>query len=190
MADEIGEVLAFLAEIFPADPADLVVLAIGVVVAVLRVADFVAGQHQRRALRQQQAGELVLAQLAPQRGDRGIVGRAFMAAIVAVIVAGAVAIVLAVGLVVLFVVAEQIRQRETVMDGDVVDAGARRAVVMVEQVGGGRSCGSIFRRSGCLRRSSSAAWRCDSGRSIPTIATGTRRPDSRPCRGPTARRPA
>ena len=50
------------AEIVPADPADLVVLAIGVVVAVLGVADLVAGQNQRHALRQQQAGELVLAQ--------------------------------------------------------------------------------------------------------------------------------
>ena len=65
----------------------------------------------------------------------GIVGRAFVAAIVAVVVAGAVAVFLAVGLVVLLVVAEQIRQRETVMDGDVVDAGARRAAVVVEQVG-------------------------------------------------------
>ena len=135
MADEIGKVLAFLAEILPADPADLVVLAIGVVVADLRVADFVAGEHQRRALRQQQAGELVLPQLAAQRDDVGIVGRAFMAAIVAVVVVGAVAIVLAIGLVVLLVVAEEIGQRETVMDGDVVDAGARRAVVVMEQVG-------------------------------------------------------
>jgi len=41
---------------------------------------------------------------------------------------------------------------------------------------------SILRRSGCLRRSSSAASRCDSGRSIPTTATEMRRPDSRPCR--------
>ena len=137
VADEIGEVVALAAEMFPADPADLVVLAIGVVVAVLRVADLVAGQDQRQALRQQQAGELVLAKLAAQRHDRGIVGRAFMAAIVAVVVVGAVAIVLAVGLIVLLVVAEEIGQRETVMDGDVVDAGARLAPVMVEQIGGG-----------------------------------------------------
>ena len=42
-----------------------------------------------------------------------------MAAIVAEIVVGAVAIVLAIGLVVLLVVAEQIGERETVMNGDV-----------------------------------------------------------------------
>src|SRR3954471_5578221 len=59
-----------------------------------------------------------------------------MAAIVAVVVVGAVAIVLAVGFVVLLVAAEQVGQRETVMDGDVIDAGAGRAVVMMKQVGG------------------------------------------------------
>ena len=75
-----------LAEICPVDPADLIVLAIGVVVADLRVADLVAGEQQRHALRQQQAGELVLAQLPAQRHDLRIVGRAFIAAIVAVIV--------------------------------------------------------------------------------------------------------
>src|SRR6266567_662502 len=42
MADEAGEVFALLAKIFPADPAGLVVLAIGIVVAVLRIADLVA----------------------------------------------------------------------------------------------------------------------------------------------------
>src|ERR1700722_17838045 len=58
-----------------------------------------------------------------------------MAAISAVIVVGAVAVVLAVGLIVFFVVAEQISQREAVMDGDVVDAGALHAAVVIEQVG-------------------------------------------------------
>src|SRR6187551_3622634 len=100
-----------MAEIFPADPADLVVLAVGVVVAVLGVADFVAGQDQRHALRQQQGRQLILAQLAAQCGYRHIVSRAFVAAIVAVVVAGAVAVVLAIGLVVLLLVAEQVRQR-------------------------------------------------------------------------------
>ena len=70
VADEIGEVVASLPRLLPADPADLVVLAIGVVVAGLRVADLVAGEDQRHALRQQQAGERVLAQLPAQRDDR------------------------------------------------------------------------------------------------------------------------
>src|SRR6185437_782005 len=144
VADEIGEVVAFAAKTFPTDPADLVVLAIGVVVAALGVADLVAGQDQRQPLRQQQAGQLVFAQLSPQRDDRGIVGRAFVAAIVAVVVAGAVAIVLAIGLVVLFVVAEQIRESETVMHGDMVDAGAVAAAVMVVHVGrAGHAAGDL-----------------------------------------------
>ena len=59
-----------------------------------------------------------------------------MAAIGAVIVAGAVAIVLAVRFVVLLVVAEQVLQRESVVDGNVVDAGARLAAVVVEDIRG------------------------------------------------------
>src|ERR1700742_410453 len=135
MADEIGEIVALAIEAFPIDPADFVVLAIGIVVAVLGVADLVAGKDQRHALCQQQARQLVFAKLMPQRDNRRIVGGAFMAAIVAEIVAGAVAIVLAIGFVVLLVVAEQVGQRESVMHGDMIDAGAKRAAVVVEQVG-------------------------------------------------------
>ena len=53
VADEIGEIKVFAAETVPADPADFVVLAVGIVVAALRIADLVAGQNQRQALRQQ-----------------------------------------------------------------------------------------------------------------------------------------
>src|SRR3954453_15108679 len=104
MADEIGKVFSRIAEMTPVHPADLIVLAIGVVVAALRIADLVAGEQQRQALRQQQAGELVAAQLPPQRIDISIIGRALMAAIVAVVVAGSVAIVFAVSQIVLLVV--------------------------------------------------------------------------------------
>ncbi len=44
MTDEIGEIVAFLAEAFPSDPADFVVLTVGVVVAALGIADLVASQ--------------------------------------------------------------------------------------------------------------------------------------------------
>src|SRR5436190_58253 len=70
MADEAGEVLGAVAQVAPVHPADLVVLAIGVVVAALRIADLVAGEQQRQALRQQQAGELVAPQLPPECCDR------------------------------------------------------------------------------------------------------------------------
>src|SRR5262249_35146473 len=97
--NEIGEIVAGAAEALPVDPADLIVLAIGIVVAGLRIGDLVAGQDQRRALREQQAGELVSPQLPAQCRDGRIIGRALMTAIVAVVVVGAVAIVLAIGLV-------------------------------------------------------------------------------------------
>ena len=109
----------------PVDPADLVVLAISVVVAALAVADLVAGKKNRNALREQQARELIRAKLPAERQDFRIVSRPFVSAIVAEIVVGAVAVVLAVGFVVLLVVDDEIRQREAVMDGDVIDAGAR-----------------------------------------------------------------
>jgi len=88
-----------------------------VVVAVLAIADLVAGQDQRQALGQQQARELVFPKLAAKCDNRCVVGRAFMAAIVAVIVVRAVTVFLAITLIVLFIVAEQVRQRETIMDG-------------------------------------------------------------------------
>src|SRR5579871_6065741 len=69
-----------------------------------------------------------------QSVDRGIVRRTFATAVVAVVVVRAVAIAFAVGLVVLAVVAEQVGQRETVVHGDVVDAGALHAAVVVEQI--------------------------------------------------------
>src|SRR5471030_3333433 len=58
-----------------------------------------------------------------------------MAEIVAVVVVRAVAIVLAVGLVVFLVITEEVHQRETVMDRDVVHACTRHAAVMIEQIG-------------------------------------------------------
>src|SRR6185312_17177425 len=45
------------------------------------------------------------------------------------------AIVLAIRLIMLGVVAEEIVERETVMHGDVVDAGALHPAVMIEEVG-------------------------------------------------------
>ena len=53
-------------------PVGLVVLAIGVVVAVLRIPTSRRRQHQRCPQREEQAGELVLAELPPQRNDRGV----------------------------------------------------------------------------------------------------------------------
>src|SRR6185312_10776744 len=102
------------ARLAPVDPAGGIVLAIGIVVAVLAVIDLVAGEDQRHALRQQQADQLIAPQLAAQRQNVLIVGRPLDAAIGRDIVVGAVAIVLAVRLVVLALVADEIGEREAV----------------------------------------------------------------------------
>ena len=78
---------------------------------------------------------MIAPQLAPERDDGGIVGGTFDAAIGAGIVVAAVTVVLAVRLVVLIGVAHQVGEGETIMHGDMVDAAARTATVVIEQVG-------------------------------------------------------
>ena len=102
----------------------------------LRVAQFVAGQQHRHALREQQRGDEVPLLPLAQRDDVRVVGRPFGAAVPAVVVVGAVAVVLAVGLVVLVVVADQVVQREAVVAGDEVDAGVRPPAAPCVQVAG------------------------------------------------------
>ena len=54
----------------PVEPGDLVVLAVGVVVAALGAADLVAAEQHRHALRQEQRGEEVALLPRAQRDDR------------------------------------------------------------------------------------------------------------------------
>src|SRR5262249_44571467 len=65
LPNELGQVFAVATEARPFHPADLVVLAIGVVVAVLTVAYLIAGEQKRDALRQHQAREKTPAQALP-----------------------------------------------------------------------------------------------------------------------------
>src|SRR5207244_9479243 len=92
----------------PVEPGDLVVLAVGVVVAALAAAHLVAAEDHRDALGQEDRRQEV-ALLAPaQRPDLGVVGRALHAAVPRPVVALAVVVVLAVGVVVLVVVGDQV----------------------------------------------------------------------------------
>ena len=120
----------------PVQPADGVVLVVGVVVALLGAAHLIAGSQHRRALRQQQRGQQGPFQACAGAVDVRVVCRAFLPGIPAVVVVVAVAVVLAVGLVVLLVVGNQIVQREAVVRGDEVDAGLRAATVVVELLAG------------------------------------------------------
>ena len=65
-ADEFAQIFRAPGE-RPVDPADFVVLAVGVVVAALRAAELVAAEQQRHALRQQQRGQEVASLLEPER---------------------------------------------------------------------------------------------------------------------------
>ena len=123
----------------PVVPRRFVVLAIGVVVAVLRAADFVAAADHRHALREQQRRQQIALLPLAELDDFGIVSRAFDAHVPGVIVVGAVAIVFAVRLVVLLVVADQIVERESVVRGDEIDAGGRAAAVPLVQIAASRS---------------------------------------------------
>ena len=131
---EFEEILGVVVQI-PVEPGDIAVLAIGVVVALLGAAEFVAAQHHRGALREQQRGQHV-AFLAIAQGEDGlVVGGPFHAAIPARVVVGAVTTVLAVGLVVLVGIRDQIVQCESVVTCDEVHALLRFALMMRVYVG-------------------------------------------------------
>src|SRR5262245_9950769 len=138
IADETAKVLVFRSDLFPIGPRDLIVLAIGVVVAALCPPDLVTGLQHRNAQRQKQCGKQI-ALLAVAKTDYGrIRGRALDPAIPAEIGIASVAIVLAIGFIVLFVVADQVLQSETIMRGNKIDAGPRTPAAVTEDVGRAR----------------------------------------------------
>src|SRR6185312_4808146 len=141
IAHEVAQPLILRADTLPIGPGQLVVLAIGVIVAALRAADLVAGEEHRHAQRQEQRGDEVALLLVAQRDHLGVVGRALAAAIPAEIGIVAVAVAFVVRLVVLVVVADEVAQREPVMGGDEVDAGPGPPPVVAEDVGGAGEAG-------------------------------------------------
>ncbi len=122
-------------DVLPVEPGDLVVLAVGVVVAALGAAELVAAEQHRHALGEQQGGHQVAALTRPQRHDVGVVGGTLDAVVPRAVVRLAVVAVLAVGLVVLVVVRHEVVQREAVVGGDEVDRRRRAAGVCLVQVG-------------------------------------------------------
>ena len=94
----------------PIQPADFVVLAVGIVVSHLGMADGIPRIHHGHALRKQKRCQQIPFLLGTQSLNIGIVGGSLGPAIPAAIIVVAVAIVFAVGFVVFFVVADQILQ--------------------------------------------------------------------------------
>ena len=117
----------------PVQPRLFVVLAVGVVVALLRLADLVAGGDHRDAQRQHQGGHGVRGGLQPCGRDGAVAGRPLHPVVVAAVVVVAVAVLFAVVLVVLAVVAREVPQGEAVVCRDEVDGRQRSATGRGEQ---------------------------------------------------------
>src|SRR5215468_4862873 len=107
----------------PGVPGQLVVLAVRVVVAMLGAPRLVAGQEHGDALGEEEGSEEVACLALPQRVHAWIVGGSLRAAVPRGVVVGAVTVVLTVGLVVLAVVGHEVREGESIVGGDEVDAG-------------------------------------------------------------------
>src|SRR5579864_1122218 len=105
----------------PVEPADLVVLAVGIVVAALRAPDLVSSKKHGNALAAKQRGqEISLLALAAAQ-DGGILRWSFNAQIPGVIIVGPILVRFAVGLVVLVVVADQVLQGKAVVSGGEIE---------------------------------------------------------------------
>src|SRR6266513_6132279 len=87
----------------PIEPADLVVLAINVVIAVLRPAPLIAAGQHRHALRKKKCRQEISALTIAQGIDLCVIGRSFDAAIPREIIIVAVLVAVAVRLIVLFI---------------------------------------------------------------------------------------
>jgi hypothetical protein len=105
------------------------------------LAELVARQQHRRAVREQQRRHQVAHVAAAQGEDRLVVGRALDAEVDRQVVAVAVAIVLAVGLVVTLLVGGEVGEGEAVMGGDEVDARPGPASPLVVDVAGAGDAG-------------------------------------------------
>ena len=111
----------------PIQPCGLIVLRVGVVVAVLRVAEFVAGKQHRRAQGEQQRAQHVHDGPFSLLCDDRITARAFMSEIDGMVVVAAVPVVLSVGFVVLMPILGQIGGGEAVVACHVVHGCGRSA---------------------------------------------------------------
>src|SRR6476620_498093 len=133
---EGSHVLVIAAQRRPIHPSDRIVLTIGVVIAALAVTDLISGKQQRHALRQHQACKQIATQLPSQPKNLGLIGCSLDTAVGAVIVVGTIAVVLAVRQIVLAVIAHEVGERKSIVNGDMIDARARAAAIVIEKIGG------------------------------------------------------
>src|SRR6476660_3401511 len=126
-------VLFFIA--FPIEPADLVVLAISVVISVLRPAPLIAAGQHRHALRKEKRSQEISALTIAQGIDLRVIRRPFHATVPREIVTVAVLVAVAVRLIVFFIVADQVVESEPVVRGNEIDAGIWASPVVPIKIG-------------------------------------------------------
>ena len=146
MAHIVDELPLLVGNGRPVDPVYAIVLAVGIVVTTLGATEFISRQQHWSPLGKQDVGQHVTTLAAAQGGDLRIVGWPFDAIVMTEVFVVAVLVVLPVGFVVPLVVADRIRQGETVVTGDEIDAGPRFAPVLFEQVGGAQQAPSEIRQ--------------------------------------------
>src|ERR1700740_1863050 len=120
---EKTENVSILLELTPVQPSGLVVLVIRIVIAELRVQEFVAGPEHGDPVREHEQTEKILYLLASE--GQHFIGRAIIAfetTVPAIVGVGPILVVVAIRPVVLFVVGDEIVKRKTVMRGQEVHA--------------------------------------------------------------------
>src|SRR5579871_3056423 len=106
----------------PVKPTRFVILAVGVIVAVLRSPHLISHQEHRESKRNHRRGQEILHQAIAQLLDRRIIRWAFDPQIVAPVVVRPVAIILAIRFVVFRVVRDEIVEGKTVVTCDEINA--------------------------------------------------------------------
>src|SRR5581483_3679012 len=119
----------------PIEPAQFVILAVWVIVALLCAPDLIASYKHGHALRDHQDRSEIFDLTLAQRLDPGIIRFAFDTTIPAQVIINAIAVGFAVGLIMLRVVGNQVIKRKAVMRGHEIDAIDGQFTAGLEDVG-------------------------------------------------------
>ena len=114
------EVSVFLNQL-PIEPADFVILTIGVVISLLGVPDFITSQEHGYSLREQENSHKIFDLALSQCFYVWITRLSFQTMVATVILIGTIAVVFPVGLIVFGMVGYQVIEREAVMTRDEID---------------------------------------------------------------------
>ncbi len=144
MAHEIEQ---FRISLVPVDPANFIVLTIGIVVALLGIADLIPGQKHGRALRQEQGCQHVALAFGAAVADEFIIGFALDTTIVAQVRIMPVRAIFAIRLIVPLIVARHIGQGEAIMRRDEIQRRPGPASVLVKLSGRAKQPRTQFLRT-------------------------------------------